>query len=754
MSRDQRLRSIVANPRKRAQVVVNVQTTGREEWRTRMPVHEGNKNLKVQRTVYFEDDSGYLQGSTLPAVLSEEQFESYQPPKKNCVLSIRRYVKMTEGSSIPPNAEMIESVRGEQITIYSPLLLQAVRNVVKYWPTMAYYENLGHMTLDRPYRSIGAHRREFNDLLGSLQARLIGTSVTPDDDPANEERKMTWQIIEELELLLKEVDKVQQDLIVEERARHSLDPPQATFEMLWMLFKPGDHVYIKSGGAEIAGIVRYLFWQLDDEPQGHGPETYRLVELNVWHLDHDGSRINRRECTIIIPRFDGERRVLDLPLYPERSVLDWEAEHQVRAARGNKYLGLLKDRFAHRLYDGFLSTNFENPYARESSRYYNGKVIIDPQFHAQEQGPIPSMNWEDYSDLHHGTHGNEMRKFVDLDPESEETVFSDIHQWLLPRWIVGFTLGDTLPRQWVYLDLDHVHEIEFEPSLIDTIAIDENSLKKIKMLTYRPVRTIDGLKGPQYIFSPDRILGKGKGRILLLHGLPGMGKTYAAECVAEWSRRPLIRLTCAELGLDPISLEDNLLAFFRRAERWEAIVLIDEADVFLEKRAPVTSSIEKEAIVAVFLRTLEYYSGILLLTTNRIGAFDEAIISRMTAIVHFRGLSTEHKKQIRKNCLRKLKTEGGLLLDEEAKTLYASIDNDTAHPWSGREIASVLKQAVLLAQWDQDSMRTEYQSGSDISVKASHIQSAIADIKEQERFLAEKQGGYRSRRNRIMNDME
>jgi SpoVK/Ycf46/Vps4 family AAA+-type ATPase len=49
--------------------------------------------------------------------------------------------------------------------------------------------------------------------------------------------------------------------------------------------------------------------------------------------------------------------------------------------------------------------------------------------------------------------------------------------------------------------------------------------------------------------------------------------------------------------MDPATLEANLNRHFRRAERWDAIVLIDEADLFLELRDR-QRSLDSVAVVA------------------------------------------------------------------------------------------------------------------------------------------------------------
>lgn len=56
------------------------------------------------------------------------------------------------------------------------------------------------------------------------------------------------------------------------------------------------------------------------------------------------------------------------------------------------------------------------------------------------------------------------------------------------------------------------------------------------------------------------------------------------ECIAEQFKRPLMMLTIADIGIDESRVEQQLDKSFLLAERWNAIVLIDEADIFLEQR--------------------------------------------------------------------------------------------------------------------------------------------------------------------------
>jgi AAA+ superfamily predicted ATPase len=102
----------------------------------------------------------------------------------------------------------------------------------------------------------------------------------------------------------------------------------------------------------------------------------------------------------------------------------------------------------------------------------------------------------------------------------------------------------------------------------------------------------------------------------VLHGPPGTGKTLTAEGISEMLKCPLYMASAGELGTDSRYLEHELQKILDICHAWGAILLLDEADVFLEKRN--MQDIHRNALVSIFLRQLEYFQGILFLTTNRV----------------------------------------------------------------------------------------------------------------------------------------
>ena len=143
---------------------------------------------------------------------------------------------------------------------------------------------------------------------------------------------------------------------------------------------------------------------------------------------------------------------------------------------------------------------------------------------------------------------------------------------------------------------------------------------------------IDILTAEMDVLMDDIIEGKSGGTTVLCAGPAGVGKTLTAEVYAEIIKRPLYRIHSGQLGLNVAAMETALKDVLTRAQRWGAVMLIDEADVYIKRR---DDNITMNAVVGVFLRVLEYFNGLLFLTTNRVDDIDEAIVSRCIALIKF-----------------------------------------------------------------------------------------------------------------------
>lgn len=154
---------------------------------------------------------------------------------------------------------------------------------------------------------------------------------------------------------------------------------------------------------------------------------------------------------------------------------------------------------------------------------------------------------------------------------------------------------------------------------------------------------LDVLTDDMTLVQEDIVEGKTGGNIILLAGMPGLGKTLTAEVYAEFREVPLYKIHSGQLGTSPESIEKKLMEVYKRASDWGCPFLIDEFDVFGRARG---DNLIQNAVVAVFLRTLEYQNNTGFLTTNRSKDMDDAILSRCSAIIDFNPPEPEELKRI------------------------------------------------------------------------------------------------------------
>lgn len=92
------------------------------------------------------------------------------------------------------------------------------------------------------------------------------------------------------------------------------------------------------------------------------------------------------------------------------------------------------------------------------------------------------------------------------------------------------------------------------------------------------------------------------------------------------------------------------------------------------------------------LRHIEYYRGILFLTTNRVKTFDEAFLSRIHVALHFQELTKEAKMQVWRSFLQKVGVDIGSseFREDMLETLAERNIN-------GRQIKNATRTATSLA---------------------------------------------------------
>ena len=221
----------------------------------------------------------------------------------------------------------------------------------------------------------------------------------------------------------------------------------------------------------------------------------------------------------------------------------------------------------------------------------------------------------------------------------------------------------------VWVHAQHVQAYAYRPALRELLVLPQAHRDLIDILT-----------ADRNFLVEDVVPGKSGGTTILCKGAPGLGKTLTAEVYAEVVGKPLYRVHSGQLGVTASSVEASLTAILQRAARWDCVLLLDEADVYIRRR---DNDLQHNAIVAEFLRTLEYFSGLLFMTTNRVGDIDEAILSRCIAIIDYQAPGPADAQRLWATLASQLGVELAPELGAQLVADYAGA--------SGRDIKELLK---------------------------------------------------------------
>ncbi|EAA29861.2 P-loop containing nucleoside triphosphate hydrolase protein [Neurospora crassa] len=265
-------------------------------------------------------------------------------------------------------------------------------------------------------------------------------------------------------------------------------------------------------------------------------------------------------------------------------------------------------------------------------------------------------------------------------------------------------------KKWWWVLSDQVQNVVWNMAAFGSLQQDKVTKELVQAL-------VKGHKSNNHVIFDDVIAGKGQGLVFLLHGKPGLGKTLTAESVADYLERPLYAISGGELGTEVSAVEEQLERIFNLAKRWNAVTLLDEADVLLCKRS--SAEMDRNAIVAVFLRMLEYFQGVLFLTTNRKQDFDDAFKSRIHVTISYPKLSPDAKSRIWESLIN---TNKSVEVDESwTKDIYNALGQLNLN---GRTIKNILRTAVAYANSEGKKLgarhvlailRTELRNGDEDS---------------------------------------
>ncbi|GKU20292.1 unnamed protein product [Fusarium langsethiae] len=617
------------------------------------------------------------------------------------------------------------------MNINSAHLINALKAVVAYYPKFSLEGKI--VEVDSPYQVLYHHRREL--------------AHYKDHQPWTHSPEYAAITAKHIDILLNFLDDNLGEEVRREEERHKLETPRATFDLFWLLLKPGEVFYAKRHDIWAPYVVSSV--NTGKNVNNSSRDSYKV---NCWMLESNGTKVNRYMHTFYLSPWLGEQEIGGLSVIP---INFWpenlEAQGGVtmkekHIALGKSYWELLK-RPTYMEYEGLLvNSGTTSRQSRGPTGFMSGRVICDAS-------GFDSFYYDGPDDIRRGRYRSPVRQnntvcpskdylprnlprcgcdacmddrssedpdgpytgFEDLDPTKDSPPESDLFYLVCSKTMPGFILGD---RRWGHLNIANLKPVKTDKEAFKYLVLDDEVKMTVKALIGKFATDLG--EGRVVPWGNDFVKNKGEGRIFLLHGAPGVGKTCTAECIAELTNRPLISLTSGDLSVDSYHIENNLSYFLELGQRYGALVLLDEADIYLERRR--SSDIKRNGLVSVFLRALEYYRGVLFLTTNRVQSFDSAFLSRIHVALHYKNLGHEDRERIWSHNFDRLSRDSNGLVhvSSAARDFVWNSEDVRSLKWNGREIRNAMQTALALAENDAEEESTE-----NVTICVKHFRAVV-----------------------------
>ncbi|KAF5010744.1 hypothetical protein FDECE_3099 [Fusarium decemcellulare] len=440
---------------------------------------------------------------------------------------------------------------------------------------------------------------------------------------------------------------------------HLIAAGDITWDLLWAIFSPNSLVY------RYHFVEQHQILKIRTIKKETRSNKSKYWSLNCHIVADDGVRfgIAYEPFSMEIDEFDGARKITALDIFP----LEYhENAAQIRVdllSRGRRFAALNKPRVMNTSGPAMFETQ---NYLRETQAYKfssNGRTIVDP---ASFRSSNPNIDF-----------APRVYRALSRDHLTEEELL------ICTPVALGFCLGN---KKWGGFAMSRLLDVNWNDQAFQDLVLEQKTKKLILSMVKQHSSDDD-------VFD-DIVSGKGKGIICLFSGPPGSGKTLTAEAVAEITKRPLYNVSAGDLGVEPESLDENLSEALDLSSRWNAVLLLDEADVFLQQRT--AEDVTRNALVSIFLRQLEYYQGILILTTNRIGQCDSAFESRIHIPVHYPDIDESARKAIWSTFVRNMRDghPNSITVDIGEKSVSQLAKMDI----NGREIKNIFNSARIVAK--------------------------------------------------------
>ncbi|KAJ5340225.1 hypothetical protein N7541_009349 [Penicillium brevicompactum] len=480
-----------------------------------------------------------------------------------------------------------------------------------------------------------------------------------------------------------------------QRLQSMLQYGHITYDLLWALFKPGCQVYTTCFGTK---EPRCVVFDVGEE-RTQNDETWFNLECRF--LDYDGTKFGEAGIFLRVAKFRGSKPIETLEAYPLHRHPSSEQVQKDLIERGQKFRDLAGSHIQHCKGNAFFMNK-----GKIFKVNINSRVAVDAAFFHEMQPNYsrPSLHdigvkeKDEIAVFDIGAmlmEDNERKKERMGGDGVDAQKLSEADLLVACSTVCCFSFKE---KMFLECAVSALRDVGWSPESFDCLQIPSDT--KTMLLSLAKTRL--GLI-PTVPFD-DVIDGKGQGLNVLLNGPPGVGKTFTVEATSEYFKRPLYSISAGELVVDhgdSHALESQLEIIFKIAKHFNAFLLLDEADAFMASRTELHDNHNR--LVTVFLRKLEYYRGLLFLTSNRGIQFDEAILSRIHLTIEYEGLTREFRTGLWTTFLSKARTiQGPAVVEEDDIQRLGSL------ALNGREIKNIAAVAHALAEADTAQVSYKY----------------------------------------------
>ncbi|KAG5657336.1 hypothetical protein KAF25_005900 [Fusarium avenaceum] len=283
--------------------------------------------------------------------------------------------------------------------------------------------------------------------------------------------------------------------------------PALEHKYLWMIFRPGELVYVR-----------------DDEPWAFRFDrmTKSGKSRAVYGVDIDYNDANFGSTTISAPidHYEGLKALKELKItaFGTLPKEEKQSKREMLIARGRKFVGIHGKR--HLWFE-------ESP--SKSSGQMKSRIMADQD------------GWNDEN-------GGRMSYIDDKKVYKPEDVLESLTEedfMICYAYVKGYSLRE---KMWKDFHIDAIEEIQYDTGAFDDLILPND--QKQQLLSLVRVHEDAGFS------FDDLIKGKGKGLTFLLYGEPVLRKTLTAESIADYFQKPLVRIDAETLGTSPKSVEE------------------------------------------------------------------------------------------------------------------------------------------------------------------------------------------------------